>query len=32
MDRSEWWTTSDGRAEEEEVEKAEYGLLFWGIK
>ena len=31
MDRSEWWTTSDGRASEE-VENAEHGLLFSGIK
>jgi len=32
MDRSEWWTASDGRALEEEVEKAKRGLLFLGIK
>ena len=32
MDRSKWWTTSNGRVAEEEVEKAEHGLLFWGIK
>ena len=32
MDRSEWWTASDGRELEEEVEKAKRGLLFLGIK
>ena len=32
MDRSTWWTASDGRALEEEVEKAKRGLLFLGIK
>ena len=32
IDRSEWWTASDGRALEEEVEKAKRGLLFLGIK
>ena len=32
MDRSEWWSASDGRALEEEVEKAKRGLLFLGIK
>ena len=31
IDRSEWWTTSDGRALDEEVEKAKCGLFF-GIK
>ena len=31
MDRSEWWTASDGRALEE-VEKAKRGLFFRGIK
>jgi RNA exonuclease 1 len=29
MDRSDWWTASDGRVLEE-IEKAKYGLLFWG--
>ncbi|KIK90919.1 hypothetical protein PAXRUDRAFT_150845 [Paxillus rubicundulus Ve08.2h10] len=32
IDRSEWWTASDGRELEEEVEKAKRGLLFLGIK
>jgi len=32
MDRSEWWTASDGRELEEAVEKAKQGLLFLGIK
>ncbi|KAI9571566.1 hypothetical protein HD554DRAFT_2168835 [Boletus coccyginus] len=32
MDRSEWWTASDGRALEEAVEKAKRGLLFLAIK
>ena len=31
MDRSEWWTASDGRALEE-VERAKRGLLFLEIK
>jgi RNA exonuclease 1 len=29
MDRSDWWTASDGRALKE-IEKAKHGLLFWG--
>ena len=29
MDRSEWWTASDGRALEE-IEKAKRGFFFWG--
>lgn len=32
INRSEWWTASDGRELEEEVEKAKRGLLFLGIK
>lgn len=32
IDKSEWWTTSDGRVLEEEVEKTKRGLLFLGIK
>lgn len=32
IDRSGWWTASDGRELEEEVEKAKRGLLFLGIK
>ncbi|KAH0828120.1 hypothetical protein J3R83DRAFT_3791 [Lanmaoa asiatica] len=32
IERSEWWTASDGRELEEEVEKAKRGLLFLGIK
>ncbi|KAF9232680.1 hypothetical protein BU15DRAFT_54755 [Melanogaster broomeanus] len=32
IDRSEWWTASDGRELEEEVERAKRGLLFLGIK
>ena len=32
MDRSEWWTASDGRTLEEAVEKAKRGLLFLAIK
>ncbi|KAG8214189.1 hypothetical protein J3R82DRAFT_10978 [Butyriboletus roseoflavus] len=32
IDRSEWWTASDGRELEEAVEKAKRGLLFLGIK
>ncbi|KAH7889012.1 hypothetical protein F5I97DRAFT_2006350 [Phlebopus sp. FC_14] len=32
IDRSEWWTASDGRELEEEVEKAKRGLLFLGVK
>jgi hypothetical protein len=32
IDLSEWWTASDGRALEEEVEMAMRGLLFLGIK
>lgn len=32
IDRSEWWTASDGRDLEEEVEKAKRGLLFLSMK
>ncbi|KIJ60064.1 hypothetical protein HYDPIDRAFT_99502 [Hydnomerulius pinastri MD-312] len=32
IDRSEWWTASDGRELEEEVERAKRGLLFLSIK
>lgn len=32
MDKSEWWTSADGRELEEEVEHAKRGLLFLGIK
>ncbi|EGO25969.1 hypothetical protein SERLADRAFT_369315 [Serpula lacrymans var. lacrymans S7.9] len=32
IDRELWWTSSDGRELEEEVEKAKRGLLFLGIK
>ena len=32
MDRSEWWTASDGRALEEEVEMTKRGLLVLGIE
>lgn len=32
IDRSEWWTASDGRELEEVVERARRGMLFLGIK
>ncbi|OAX33367.1 hypothetical protein K503DRAFT_869590 [Rhizopogon vinicolor AM-OR11-026] len=32
MDKADWWTASDGRELEEEVEKAKRGLLFLGVK
>ncbi|OJA14787.1 hypothetical protein AZE42_12824 [Rhizopogon vesiculosus] len=32
MDKTDWWTASDGRELEEEVEKAKRGLLFLGVK
>lgn len=32
MDRADWWTASNGRELEEEVEKTKRGLLFLGVK
>jgi RNA exonuclease 1 len=32
IDKADWWTASDGRELEEEVEKAKRGLLFLGVK
>ncbi|KAG1827832.1 hypothetical protein EV424DRAFT_600780 [Suillus variegatus] len=32
IDKADWWTASEGRELEEEVEKAKRGLLFLGVK